>query len=270
MLLKQALRLYKARFKTIIPLSILSFSAIMLSDAVTPKGSGSGLSALAGILSFVVTYLTSIALMYAVSDTQADEENYLTYYQHAWNIIVQYTWLSLVVSCVVMAGIALAIIPGIILAIYFCFALYIVAFENLKGLPALTQSYNYVKGNWWGIFGRILFLMICVIFISFVFALLIFILLGDTVIAAVIGEFFQTFFIIPFGIGFLYILYSEVRGLKAGPIIETDVVRTRKLIVITVIVGVVVVFAYSIFFGPYLKKAYEKLESEQTSASLQK
>jgi hypothetical protein len=73
----------------------------------------------------------------------------------------------------VMGGILLLIIPGIIFAIWFSQASYIVVSEHLQGSVALKRSKAYVVGRMGAVFWRGLFLMIIVWVVLGILALIV-------------------------------------------------------------------------------------------------
>ena len=56
---------------------------------------------------------------------------------------------SLIAGLVGMAFMLVAAIPLVVLFVYWCLALPLVAIEDLDAVPALTRSWRLVRGNWW-------------------------------------------------------------------------------------------------------------------------
>lgn len=73
----------------------------------------------------------------------------------AWHDIVNYFWVSVLVSVVVAFGFLIFIIPGVIFGIWFAFATTIFAVYNVKGRAALVQSKALVTGRWRQVFWRL-------------------------------------------------------------------------------------------------------------------
>ena len=63
---------------------------------------------------------------------------------------------SILTSLAVLGGIILLVIPCIIFAIWFSFALYNIALDDSKGLESLHNSKELVRGRWWEVFWRLL------------------------------------------------------------------------------------------------------------------
>ncbi len=69
-------------------------------------------------------------------------------YKQARHKILSYLLVSILVFLIVLGGFILLIIPGIIFAIWYAFAVYYNILENKKGLTALKSSKKLVKGRW--------------------------------------------------------------------------------------------------------------------------
>lgn len=67
-----------------------------------------------------------------------------------------YLGLSLLTALFVLLWMLLLIIPGIVYAVFYSFASYVLFFEGLKGRAALKRSIEIVKGYFWPVFGRFL------------------------------------------------------------------------------------------------------------------
>lgn len=96
--------------------------------------------------------------MYSVKgsvENQADM-SVESYYKTAWNNIRSYWWVLFLSGIICLGGFILLIVPGIIFAIWYCLASFILISENLKGMNALNKSKEYVKGRWGQVFWRIL------------------------------------------------------------------------------------------------------------------
>ncbi len=65
---------------------------------------------------------------------------------------------SIISGVLIFLGTLACVIPGIYLAIIYCFASQVVIVENRSGMNALTRSQNLVSGDFWRVFG-ILFLV---------------------------------------------------------------------------------------------------------------
>lgn len=67
---------------------------------------------------------------------------------------------SLLSSLFILLWLLLLIIPGIVFAIYYSFAIFVLLYEGLAFTKALKRSKGLIKGYWWAVFGRLLFLIV--------------------------------------------------------------------------------------------------------------
>jgi hypothetical protein len=69
-------------------------------------------------------------------------------------------FLGFITSMLVFLWTLLLIIPGVIFAIYYFFAVWVLFFENIKGMQAIKRSKELVTNYWFAVFGRIAFMYI--------------------------------------------------------------------------------------------------------------
>jgi hypothetical protein len=137
-----------------------------------------------------------------------------------------------IVSSVFIIGLfALLIIPGIIFAVYWIFAVFVLIDKNKGILESLGGSMKIVKGRWWRVFGNLLLLILIFLGIAICVGLLWAIIsiplglfdffvggTGDQLALAVfdvLGEIVNiilNIFFVPFIILFFKNFYLELRG----------------------------------------------------------
>lgn len=175
-LLNQAWEIYKKRFKVflgiialpifvllpivavflILAMVFLHFDSLsILALFVSPLGVG--LMLILTLVSFVGQLWSQVALLYAIKDR---EENIgiKESYRRGWGKITSYFWISLLSGFVIAGGTFLFFVPGLIFFVWFSLASFVLIYENKKGWQALLASKEYVKGNWWRVFWRLLFI----------------------------------------------------------------------------------------------------------------
>lgn len=101
-------------------------------------------------------------------------------YEASFRKIPSYFLISILVGLAVLGGFILLIVPGIIFAIWYCFAGYINVLEtdNNKGLAAMRRSKELVVGKWGATFWRLVIpslavyvvAMIAVVLLTFLLA----------------------------------------------------------------------------------------------------
>ncbi len=118
---------------------------------------GLGLMSVLTLVSFVSQLWSQVALLYAIKDR---EENIgiKESYHRGWGKITSYFWISFLSGFIIAGGAFLFFVPGLILFIWFSLASFVLISENKKGWSALMASKGYVRGNWWQLFWRFLFI----------------------------------------------------------------------------------------------------------------
>ena len=117
------------------------------------------------ILIYAVVFVTgtlvsmwiSLAFIKALSETinKQQQTNPLQQIHSSVKYIVPALIASVLTSLAVLGGIILLIIPGIIFAIWFAFAMYNIALDDAEALESLHNSKELVQGRWWEVFWRL-------------------------------------------------------------------------------------------------------------------
>lgn len=229
----QAWTIYKQRLGTFlgvmaIPMLIMIAALAILSGAVFlgfnqiyhygSEAGGIGLFALSGILGILVLVVIVIsqawgqtALLYAIKDSQ-EKIGIMESYRRGWHKIVSYWWVSLLVGLITIGGFLLLIVPGIIFAVWFSLAIFILIAEDLKGINALLKSREYVKGNWGGVFWRFFFITAVSLIISLVLVLIFSLL--KIPFGSAISRFIIGLFLTPLAMTYSFLVYSNLKALK--------------------------------------------------------
>lgn len=164
-------------FAVLMFLGIGSFISLASPNKINPSGFLQTILSKPGpmlILFFVFLVFFSLVLIYfqiwgqIAFLTEAVIEDNISIkeaYRSSRKKIGKYLWLSFVSGMIILGGFLLLVIPGIIWLVEFFFASWVLVVEDISGHKALVKSREYVKGYWWKVFGRILFLtLICFAF----------------------------------------------------------------------------------------------------------
>jgi hypothetical protein len=92
-------------------------------------------------------------------------------YHKAINKIIPFFLINLLIVLLVSGGLVLLIIPGIILYVWLSFAPFVYFEQNKGGFNALAKSKEYVKGYWWPVFFRGLFIFFVSLVVTVIFGL---------------------------------------------------------------------------------------------------
>lgn len=115
-------------------------------------------------------------------------------------------WLEILAGLLMLAGYLLLFIPGIILAIWFSFNIFVLLNENKKGRSALKRSRALVQGYFWPIAFRIFALSFLFALVSMAFSLVPFF---GGIASMVLGLFFLPLFSI-----YTYLIYKKLKIIK--------------------------------------------------------
>lgn len=226
----QTWNIYKQRFGTFLGIIVIPMFIMMIITAIFFVAGGSfgivflfskittgsiGLFVLLAILFLIIIFVIQAwgqtALLYAIKDS-SERIGIIESYRRGWHKILSYFWVYLLVGLIVFGGFLLLIIPGIIFAVWFSFAVFILIAENLKGVKALSKSKEYVKGHWWSVFWY-LFSIEAIISIIYLIFIPLFSFLKIPFISMA-SEFIAILFLTPFGMTYLFIIYNNLKALK--------------------------------------------------------
>ena len=151
------------------------------------------------IISVAVGIWCQVAAIYAIKE-RATKIGIKQSLVMGWPKFWSFLWISILTGIVVFVGICLLVVPGIIFAVWFYFAMYVLVVEGIKGTEALKRSKQLVAGYWWPVFGRILLLCLAGMILSWV---------------PTLGTILTIVFLAPFGQIYNYLVYEDVKSIKA-------------------------------------------------------
>ncbi len=235
-LLGQAWSLYKQRFATflgimIVPILVsMALVAMLVISIGSEKGriflaeklAGSSIEVLLLMLGALVLFSFAVifigqswgqtSLLFAIKDS-SEEIGVWEAYRRGWHKLYSYWWITLLMGFIILGGFLLFIIPGIIFAVWFSMAMFILIAEDLKGMDALLKSREYVRGRWgdvlWRLFFVSIFSFIPSIASTFVFKSL------NIPFVETLGSFVLTILMTPLILTYLFLLYSNLQARKS-------------------------------------------------------
>lgn len=172
-LLNQAWEIYKKQFKIfsgimIPPVIVYLLASLFSVSGISLLNSNSTILEIFGIIVLVLSLVLVLggiliqlwshtALLCAIKNRKEDIDIKESY-KRGWNKIISYFWISFLSGLIISGGFILFFIPGLIFLIWFILAQFILIYEGKKGWSALMSSREYIKGNWWMVFWRFLFI----------------------------------------------------------------------------------------------------------------
>ena len=233
-ILKQAWTIYKKRLKLfwgvmVIPIITAAIIwAAMLGSTFFKDGffssvTGSVLFVAVGFLLFVAAFVvqgwSQTALLYAIKDHQ-ENIGIKEAYRRGWPKIISYWWVNGLTGFIIMGGLLLFVAPGIIFAVWFSLAMFILIAEDTPGMKALLKSREYARGKWGAIFERYLFIGL-ISLVYFLAPIFIFMILGVFLKIPFKEEILQVvamalnLFWAPIVIIYSFLIYNHLKALKA-------------------------------------------------------
>jgi len=233
-LIKEAWHIYKAKFKLFVVLSVPSIvlTVVSLTTSVLPPVVAALAAILLGLGAWVVNLWLGMSFLYGVVD-QNPSVSAKEILRKGWRRIFSYLWVTILFIVILMGGYFLLIIPGIMLSIWFSFAMYALATEDARGLDALLRSKQLVKGLWWQVvwrhvfFGLVIGVPILVMFAALVFLPVVITYSGQNgLFIEQYQEWMNTLqtILMPlwwiggaFGMAFAYALFEDLKRVKGNP-----------------------------------------------------
>lgn len=245
-----AFSFYKQHFSVIAGISVIPFLFSFV-QIFAGKSLSVGLVLVLAILTFVVSFLSRLALFGAVA---GEGQSVGGAYKKSLTMFFPFIWVSGLVTLATLGGFFLFIIPGILLLIWLSLSLYVLFAENRRGTSALVASWHYVKGYSGAIFWRGLFLGIIILLVSLALA---FLTSGPTILTAfksgvkpevplfsqILNLIFNNFLIIPISIIYSYGIYRSLKEIKTSVPLESDEQKIKKNITIFSVVGIIGIIA---------------------------
>src|SRR5258706_8350382 len=155
-LFQETINWYKLHWKLLLTIQAIPFAVAVMSVltmAITPDETTQSVYAgIYGLLSLLVSGFSWLALMWVVG--REESVNWKDAYRKSLVLALPSFVIALLSIVIILGGFLLLIIPGIYLAIAYSFSQYALFSDNKRGMEALRASKFYVKGNWWGVFGR--------------------------------------------------------------------------------------------------------------------
>ncbi len=93
--------------------------------------------------------------------------------------LISFIWISILIGLMIALGLVLLVIPALIFAVWYSFAVNSLVVDDVRGRKALSASRKLVRNRWWGIFFRLVIPYLFYYFVIRFGLALIFLLLGS-------------------------------------------------------------------------------------------
>lgn len=226
-LFKNAWDLYKRNWKTLsylvgAPLLIL-YAGQFLNVTRMPS------LEIMGLLLSICGLVMAIAMQGALADTISKFDSGQTAikvndeYKFGFSIFWSMVFLAVLSFFFFLGSFVIFVIPAIVLGIYGGMYVYARVLDGKKGFSAFMESYSLVKGRWWGVFGRMLYIAAIYIVLAIVVGLVgraIDLILGfskgdaGTALVSIIASLFIGSFFVPVISAYTYKLYRSLQSTR--------------------------------------------------------
>lgn len=143
----------------LLPGVVLTFAQLYLDPQSIAYGRDFATNVTFGVVLLIIGILWSLAAYAATIRvlTHADKQlAAIAAYKSSSQFILPILGVSLLTVLAVLGGVVLLIIPGLVFALWYSFAPYVVVNEKASVLDAMRRSRHYVAGRFWSVVGRIL------------------------------------------------------------------------------------------------------------------
>ncbi len=159
-------------------------------------------------IALILQTFTTAALLSAITDTKITTVHGA--YQVGSKKILSLWWVTILSFLIVGGGFLLFVIPGILFSVWFTFSQYVLFTEKKKGMDALLTSREYVRGYFWQIAIRIIFIALIAAALSSIAGYIS--LLFQNGLVSQIAQSIVSLITIPLVMLFQYKLYENVRS----------------------------------------------------------
>ncbi|MEX0913162.1 MAG: YciC family protein [Candidatus Paceibacterota bacterium] len=163
---------------------------------------------LLSLVMIVVNVLMGAALILAIDNRSLTVPGA---YKAAMPFFWRYLGLSILMGLILLVGFILLIIPGVILSVWFAFATMVLILERSGIVGSLRRSREYVKGKWWGVFGRILVAILFAVLAMIVIVAIASFIPGGYLTGSVLSN-IASFIVAPVMLGYMYLMYQDIKG----------------------------------------------------------
>lgn len=274
-LISQAWKIFTKRFWLFVRIALL---AVLFMSIVLAIGIGSHmLSGSSDIAAFVLVILGFVIFFYAIFSMQIAflvaivEENISARdaYRRSSKFFVAYVLAAILSSLAIAGGLLLLIIPGIIIMVWLSFYQFVLVSEGEKGLSALSKSREYVRGRWWGVFGRLLILFLASCIVQVITKSIINSLGKDSSIAAIMvaaAVLLLSFVFFCMGSIYTFLIYKNLKEIK-GQNFSVKATRNPIFIIFSVL-SVFLLFGLSFLLISSLGGAAESAKGARIQADM--
>ncbi len=251
--------LYRERFLILIALTIIPCLLLGLGQLLTASGMRLGL--IPGIIGILLFIPAGMGIILTLSKGTGIAQSLRV----GFTLFFPALWMLILVSFVMIGGYVMLIVPGILMSLWFSLSSFALVIEGKRGLNALLQSREYVRGHWWATLVRFLALYIPMVFIYLAYSLF-----GQMI--GMVIYLIATVFIGPFVSVYLYRIYQNLTVLKPTLAVSQPT-SGRGFLITSGIIGLIappiLTFAFLFLIITRLISPMSSVAASSTSQSIQ-
>ncbi len=197
------------RKDVLLPLALIPALFMYFSSVFSGSIFSAPFALLLGLVSLVLSLISTIALVKAVDNKGLDDWKAL--FSDGKNGFLSLLFIVILLTIVLSIGYLLLIIPGIYLSTVLAFTVMIHVLEGKKGWSAAEASMSLVKGHFFPVFIRILALIGAVMVFSILVSLVFGLLGGGNKWIVGLSTIIVQTVTTPFSLIYSYMLYKELK-----------------------------------------------------------
>jgi hypothetical protein len=244
--------IYRRRFGPLVGLYLISILLFIIPLAVLLGGSFAlgmlfpdakyvliGIGGTLGLfISCITVFWGTAGLTVAVTDESLGVSSALAI---GWAKVWSFIWLFSILGFVVTGGLLLFFLPGMLFLVWFSFAQFILAEEDVRGMNAMLKSREYVKGYGGEVFLRMFLIWIIAAVVSMV---------------PFIGPILSIVFF-PFVLIYLYQIYADLKAMHTVRAFSASTGEKAKWVLVSllgyiVLPVMIIALVGAAFLGPLL------------------
>jgi hypothetical protein len=258
-LFQSSWKLFKTHWKTLLMITTIPTVLNLVSQLLlASKNFGLAIVSIVVSIGGIVLYFAMqgavIDALRKLSANPAEIINMKSQYKFGFSYFWSFVFIVFLQNLVFMGSSLFFLIPGIIMMGYLTMGIFALFVDGKKGFEVLAESYSLIKGRWWGVFGRFLFIGIVWIAVILIFAILLsvisqlFVSINVPIILAIIKLFLFAALNICYATLMIIYVYKIYESLKASRIPNVSVVGFKKWLKVFTIIGSIV-FIFAIIFA---------------------
>ncbi len=247
-LLRSAWQIFKSYWKILVPIAVTP-SVIMVVGSLFGMIGGAALIvtfilSIASAVFSIAMAPTLITALVKIEGGAAGSIRYWSQYKEGFKFFWVVLGLGILQGLIILGSGIWFAIPAIVVGVFAGFMIYSRVLDGNKGFAAFTDSYTLVKGRWWGVFGRMLFLVLIYIVLAIIVGIIVSffqLVFGKaSVIASIIVPILQLILSSTVGVLAAAYMYKMFTSLKATRMTGVATGAFKKWLVAFLVIGIIV------------------------------